>query len=69
MAARLVRGEILIERIVHSDAKNELLTKRVERANKINENIARQMQNNPQIKGGRKDFNKEMSSVVSGNKF
>lgn len=69
MAARLVRGETLIERIVHSDAKNELLTRRVERANIINENIARQMQNNPQLKGGRKDFNKEMSRVVSGKKF
>jgi hypothetical protein len=69
MAARLVRGATFIERIVHSDAKNELLTKRVERANLINENIARQIQNNPQMKGGRKDFNKEMSRVVSGNKF
>ncbi len=57
-----------VYRIVHSEAKNELFVKRVERANQINENIAKQ--GRPvQLKGGRKDFNREMSNVVSGRKL
>ena len=39
---------------------------------RINENIARQIQiqlHQPQLKGGRKDFNREMSSVVGGRKI
>ena len=67
-ANKLNRGLTVSDRIVHSEAKNELLVKRVERANRINENIARQLQM-PQIKNGRKDFNREMSSVVGGRKF
>ena len=65
-ASKLIRGIMVTDRIVHSEAKNELLVKRVECANRINENISRQV---PQIKVGRKDFNKEMSSLVSGRKF
>lgn len=68
MANKLNIGMSVTDRIVHSQAKNELLVKRVQRANHINANIARQLQT-PQIKGGRKDFNREMSSVVGGRKI
>jgi hypothetical protein len=67
-ANKLNNGQTVTDRIVHSEAKNELLVKRVERVNRINANIARQLQN-PQIKNGRKDFNREMSSVVGGRKI
>lgn len=67
-ANKLNNGQTVTDRIVHSQAKNELLAKRVQRANHINANIARQLQT-PQIKGGRKDFNREMSSVVGGRKI
>ena len=70
-ATKLIMGRIIIteiDRIVHSEAKNELLVKRVEHANKINASIAN-ARHAPQIKGGRKDFNREMSSVVSGRKI
>jgi hypothetical protein len=72
MANKLNQGLFVTDRIVHTEAKNELLVKRVERANRINENIARQIQiqlQQPQLKGGRKDFNREMSSVVGGRKI
>jgi hypothetical protein len=72
MANKLNHGLMVTDRIVHTEAKNELLVKRVERANRINANIARQIQlqsQKPQVKGGRKDFNREMSSVVGGKKF
>jgi hypothetical protein len=67
-ANKLNRGLVVTDRIVHSEAKNELLVKRVERANRINANIARQLQA-PHIASGRKDFNREMSSVVGGRKI
>jgi len=67
-ANKLNKGLVVSNRIVHSEAKNELLVKRVERVNHINANIARQLQT-PQIKNGRKDFNREMSSVVGGRKI
>jgi hypothetical protein len=70
-ATKLIMGRTIIteiDRIVHSEAKNELLVKRVEHANKINASIAN-ARHAPQIKGGRKDFNREMSSVVSGRKI
>ena len=67
-ANKLNKGLVVTDRIVHSEAKNELLAKRVERANRINANIARQLQA-PHIAGGRKDFNREMSSVVGGRKI
>jgi hypothetical protein len=69
-ATKLNIGIVVTDRIVHSEAKNELLVKRVNRANRINVNIARQIQSQPaNVKGGRKDFNREMSSLVSGRKF
>lgn len=68
MANKLNIGMSVTDRIVHSQAKNELLVKRAERVNRINANIARQLQN-PQIKNGRKDFNREMSNVVGGRKI
>jgi hypothetical protein len=69
VAGKLIMGQgQVIDRIVHSEAKNELFVKRVERANRINENIAKQVRP-VQIKGGHKDFNREMSNVVSGRKL
>jgi uncharacterized protein YktB (UPF0637 family) len=67
IAGKLIMGQVVTERIVHSDAKNELFVKRVERVNRINENITRQTQQ-ANTKGGRKNFNGEMSRVVSGKK-
>ena len=72
MANKLNQGLVVRDRIVHTEAKNELLVKRVERANRINANIARHIQiqgHKPNIKGSRKDFNREMSSVVGGRKI
>jgi hypothetical protein len=70
IATKLNIGLVVTDRIIHSEAKNELLVKRVDRANRINANIARQIQSQPaNVKGGRKDFGREMSSVVSGRKF
>jgi hypothetical protein len=69
-ATKLNIGIVVTDRIVHSEARNELLVKRVDRANRINANIARQIQSQPaNVKAGRKDFGREMSSVVSGRRF
>jgi hypothetical protein len=67
IASKLIMGQVVTERIVHSDAKNELFVKRVQRVNRINENISIQTQQ-ANTKGGRKNFNGEMSRVVSGKK-
>lgn len=72
MATKLNNGLIVTDRIVHSEAKNELLVKRVDRVNRINANIARQIQVQQiqkKVGGARKDFNKEMAGLVSGRKF
>jgi len=66
MATRLINRQPVTERVVHIEAKNELLTKRVEKANRINafnSSIQR-----PLSKGGRKDFRNEMTNVVKGKK-
>lgn len=68
IAGRLILGQVVVDRIIHSDAKNELFIKRIERANIINENISRQKQQ-VSVKGGRKNFNGEMSRLVSGRKI
>ena len=66
MAAQLLSGQPLAERIVHNDAKNELLTKRVEKVNRINTFNASIQK--PLSKGGRKDFRNEMTNVVRNKK-
>jgi hypothetical protein len=62
---QILHGIQITDRVVHLDAKHELLTKRVARANRINASI---MQGAPEIKGGRKDFRKEMTNLVKNKK-
>ena len=62
MSLDILHGKQITDRLVHIEAKNELMTKRVEKANKINASIR------PVIKGGRKDFKGEMSNIVRNNK-
>jgi hypothetical protein len=66
MISKLLTGQPLSERIVHNEAKNELLTKRVEKANRINAFNASIQR--PLPKGGRKDFRNEMTNVVRSKK-
>lgn len=61
IASKIMRGIFTNEKIIHSEARTELVQKRVERANKINEAI----RNTPQQVRG-KDFKREMSNVVKG---
>ena len=62
--SKLVRGIKLTERIVHTEAKSELIQKRVVRANRINNLISKI----PQKTRG-KDFKRDMKSIVTnGNK-
>jgi len=67
VATKISNGLQITERVVHSEAKNELLTKRVAKANQINAfnaTIASKMA----AKGGPKDFRREMTNVVKGKK-
>ena len=66
MATKLLTGQQSVERVVHNEAKNELLTKRVEKANRINAFNASIQR--PLPKGGRKDFRNEMTNVVRNKK-
>ena len=62
---KLLRGQEVKDRIVHFEAKTELINKRVSRVNNINK-IIRKL---PTKLGG-KDFNRDMTSVVlKGNRF
>jgi len=58
MSLDILHGKQITDRLVHIEAKNELMTKRVEKANKINASIR------PVIKGARKDFKGEMANIV-----
>ena len=62
MASQIIHGKQITDRLVHIEAKNELITKRVEKANRINASIT------PAIKNGRKDFKGEMSNIVRNKK-
>lgn len=61
MATQIINGQQVIDRLIHSEAKNELITKRVEKANFINKHNA---SIRPIIRGGRKDFKSEMNNIV-----
>jgi CO dehydrogenase nickel-insertion accessory protein CooC1 len=61
MATQLIHGQPVTDRVVHIEAKNELLTRRVEKVNRINTFNA---SIRPMPKGGRKDFRNEMTNVV-----
>ena len=68
IAHKLNQGQVILptDKIKHDDAKNELLTKQVNHINRIN--IAIQNKQNLSIAGKRKDFKKDMQSIVSGRK-
>ena len=66
MAAQLTQGLPLTDRVVHIEAKNELMAQRVEKANRINAYNASIQR--PLPKGGRKDFRNEMTNVVRNKK-
>ncbi len=59
IASKLIRGIPVNDKIIHTEAKIELLEKRVIRANKINQSIY----NSHLIQG--KDFKREMSNIVN----
>ena len=54
-------GEVLTisDKVYHCEAKNELLTNRVKKLNKMNSGI-------PNRANGRKNFTQEMSNIVNG---
>lgn len=60
---KILKGIDVKERIVHIDAKTELLQKRVVRANNINNMISKLP-----LKSKGKDFKKDMTSIVSKKK-
>ena len=65
IANKIMRGICLSvnDHIKHDEAKNELINKRVERVNKIN-NVIKSLPQQQKIRG--KDFKQDMSSIVSG---
>lgn len=65
MASKIILGKPVTERLIHSEAKNELITMRVEKANRIN---AINSSIRPLPKGGRKDFRRDMNNIVRHNK-
>jgi hypothetical protein len=65
MVSQIIIGKPVTERLIHSEAKNELMTKRVEKANRIN---AINSSIRPLSKGGRKDFKSEMNNLVRNKK-
>lgn len=67
ISSKISNGQQITDRVVHSDAKNELLTKRVEKANRINAynaTVASKMS----TKGGQKNFRSEMTNIVNNKK-
>ena len=64
MASQLTQGQPLTDRVVHVEAKNELMSQRVEKANRINAYNASIQR--PLPKGGRKDFRNGMTALVKG---
>ena len=68
IASKISNGLQITDRVVHSDAKNELLTKRVEKANRINAYNATLAASKMTTKGGPKDFRKEMTNLVKNKK-
>ncbi len=65
LAIQIINGQQVTERIIHSEAKNELIAKRVEKANYINTHNASIQ---PIIRGGRKNFKSEMNNIVRNNR-
>ena len=65
ISTQIINGQQVTDRVIHSEAKNELIVKRVEKANYINKNNASLQ---PIIRGGRKDFKSEMNNIVRNNR-
>jgi hypothetical protein len=61
--SKILRGQEVKDRIIHTEAKTELINKRVTRANNINKIISKLP-----VKVRGKDFNREMSTIVSKGK-
>jgi hypothetical protein len=61
MATQIMNGQQINERLVHLEAKNELIVKRVENVNRINAYNS-SIQQVP--RGGRKNFKSEMNNIV-----
>ncbi len=60
ISSKILNGIQVTDKIIHSEARTELIEKRVMRANQINQAIY-----NSPIKGQGKDFKREMSNVVN----
>jgi hypothetical protein len=67
-ASNLINGIPVNERLIHTEAKTDLIKKRVIQANKINQAINQSIKNNPRKVSG-KDFKQDMSSVVKGKRL
>ncbi len=65
ISTQIINGQQVTDRVIHSEAKNELIVKRVEKANYINKHNASLQ---PIIRGGRKDFKSEMNNIVRNNR-
>jgi len=63
VANKLLKGETNFERIVHQKAKNDLIQKKVNQVNKINQVIHNINANAPKKRAG-KDFKADMSTLV-----
>jgi hypothetical protein len=66
VASKIRAGNYNNEKIIHDEAKKELLTNRVIKANRINTTIHNLSM---KIKGGRKDFKTEMNNIVSNKRY
>jgi hypothetical protein len=66
LASKVVRGLPIGERVVHTEAKTQLIQRRTTHVNKLNQALQHIQMMPRKIRG--KDFNSEMTSIVKGNK-
>ena len=66
--SKILRGIEVRERIVHTEAKIELIQKKVIRANRLTDKINNIIKNLPPKNRG-KNFNSELHKIVSNNKY
>jgi hypothetical protein len=67
LAYKIINGIHINDRIIHIEAKNELIQTRVTQVNKINrvlKNI-QSIKNKPKVN----NFNKQITNIVSGKRF
>ena len=65
IANKVLRGVPIHDRIIHKEAKTELIQKRAVTVNKFNRMIQQKIMGMPRKKSG-KDFNGEMTNIVNG---